>query len=302
MEKTSVGGINLPNPSKKPSCLIAGGDLRQIYLANLLAGEMAVSVTALGRDHSQLSSQVRHGIPPAPDYLILPLPASSGALLNAPLEGSPVPLEQILSCAAGHTLVFGGRIGPELWEALRRRGLTGFDYLEREELAVLNAAATAEGALALLLDELPITLSGARILVVGSGRISRALRSRLLALGSEVTVSARRPAELAWIQAEGGRPLPSAELGGALAGFDAVVNTVPARLFGEEMLRRLGRETLLIDLASRPGGVDFEAAARLGVRAVWALSLPGKTAPVTAGRIIGQTIRNIIKEEEHGKA
>ncbi|MFR2331473.1 MAG: hypothetical protein ACLS63_00345 [Flavonifractor plautii] len=53
---------------------------------------------------------------------------------------------------------------------------------------------------------------------------------------------------------------------------------------------------LVIDLASKPGGVDFDAAARLGVKAFWALSLPGKVAPVTAGKSIKTTIYNILTE------
>ena len=49
-------------------------------------------------------------------------------------------------------------------------------------------------------------------------------------------------------------------------------------------------------MASKPGGVDLEAAAQLGVKVVWALSLPGKVAPVTAGRSIKTTIYNILHE------
>ena len=44
------------------------------------------------------------------------------------------------------------------------------------------------------------------------------------------------------------------------------------------------------------GGVDFEAAKAFGVKVIWALSLPGKIAPVTSGAIIKDTIMNIIKE------
>lgn len=289
-------------PSQKPSCLIAGGDLRQIYLANRLAGDMDVSIMAIGEGRSLLSDAVCAGCPVTADYLILPMPAANGPFLNAPLEPEPIPLDEILTHADGNTLVFGGKIGSQLWCQLKGRGLTGFDYLEREELAILNAVATAEGTLELLLSELPVTLFGSRILIVGGGRISRALRTRLRDLGARVTVSARRPADLAWIQADGCEPLPIGQLEHALNGFDAVINTVPAKLFDEQMLRCLGRETLLVDLASKPGGVDFEEANRLGIRVIWALSLPGKTAPVTSGQIIGQTILNIIKEEEDGKA
>ena len=45
-------------------------------------------------------------------------------------------------------------------------------------------------------------------------------------------------------------------------------------------------------------GVDFDAAKDAGVRVIWALSLPGKIAPITAGKIIKDTILNILNELE----
>lgn len=75
-----------------------------------------------------------------------------------------------------------------------------------------------------------------------------------------------------------------------------IFNTVPALVLDETVLKGLPQETLVIDLASRPGGTDFEAAKRLRTRVVWALSLPGKVAPMTAGEIIADTICNILEE------
>ena len=64
----------------------------------------------------------------------------------------------------------------------------------------------------------------------------------------------------------------------------------------EARLWKLQSDALIIDLASKPGGVDFDTASRLGRKTVWALSLPGKVAPITAGDMIACTIRNILKE------
>ena len=125
---------------------------------------------------------------------------------------------------------------------------------------------TAEGAIQLAMEELPITLHGARVLVIGYGRLGRVLADRL------------------------------AGLKGWLCGYDLVVNTVPVRVLREAELADLKPGCLVIDLASKPGGVDFDAAARLGVKAFWALSLPGKVAPVTAGKSIKTTIYNILTE------
>ena len=159
-----------------------------------------------------------------------------------------------------------------------------------------DAVPTAEGAIQIALEELPITLQGARVLVIGYGRLGRTLAPRLAGLGARVSVSAHLRADLAWIEAEGYGVEHTGQLKGWLCGYDLVVNTVPARVLDEETLRDLKPGCLVIDLASKPGGVDFEAARRLGVRAIWALSLPGKTAPVTAGRAIRTAIYNILNE------
>ncbi|MGM9612720.1 MAG: hypothetical protein ACI3XZ_04380 [Butyricicoccus sp.] len=44
--------------------------------------------------------------------------------------------------------------------------------------------------------------------------------------------------------------------------------------------------------------MDFTAAGQLGRRAVWALSLPGKVAPISAARAIRDTVYAILQEEE----
>ena len=120
---------------------------------------------------------------------------------------------------------------------------------------------------------------------------------RLAALGAKVSVAARKYDQLAWAQAMGFGGEHLAQLNGWLCGYDLIVNTVPARVLGEERLTELKNGCLVIDLASKPGGVDMEAARQLGVKVIWALSLPGKAAPVTAGKAILNTIYNILREQ-----
>lgn len=49
-------------------------------------------------------------------------------------------------------------------------------------------------------------------------------------------------------------------------------------------------------VAPKPCGADFEAASKCGIKVIWALSLPAKTAPVTAGKIVAETVENILSE------
>ncbi|MBQ2212758.1 MAG: dipicolinate synthase, partial [Ruminococcus sp.] len=81
-----------------------------------------------------------------------------------------------------------------------------------------------------------------------------------------------------------------------IRGFNIVFNTVPKLIFDRELLQNTDCDTLLIDLASLPGGVDFDAASALRIDAQRALSLPGKCAPKTAGEIIKTTVFRMIEE------
>ena len=161
-----------------------------------------------------------------------------------------------------------------------------------------NAICTAEGAIAIAMDNTAITLCTAKILVIGFGRIGKVLSHRLRGLGAEVYVSARSHYDRAWTLAYGYKPLDTYKLGGLLSGFDVIINTVPAHVLDENLLREVKKSTLLLDLASKPGGIDFASAAGLGLHVIWALSLPGEAAPITSGAIIRDTIYNILQEEE----
>jgi dipicolinate synthase subunit A len=146
------------------------------------------------------------------------------------------------------------------------------------------------------MEELPITLHGSRCLIIGFGRIGKVLAKGLAGLGARVTVSARKAEDFAWIAASGYAKTDTRRLGDCLPQYDVVFNTVPSMILGKPLLELLKPGCLCVDLASKPGGIDFAAAAGLGVNCIWALSLPGKVAPHTSGDIIRDTLYGILDE------
>ena len=280
---------------------VVGGDLRQAKLAQLLAEDgHTVHTYALGppqADIPGLAAESTLARADMADCVVLPLTISDGAgLLNAPLASSAYPLAPILDQFSPHSFLCGGRVDEESAELARRRGLAIHDYFAREELAVANAVPTAEGAVQLAMEHLPITIHGSKVLVIGFGRVGRLTAQRFQALGASVSVAVRKYGQLAWAQAMGFGGEHLAQLEGWLCGYDLIVNTVPARVLGREALEDVKPDCLILDLASKPGGVDLAAAGELGLTVVWALSLPGKVAPVTAGAAIRNTIYNLLRE------
>src|SRR5699024_1787131 len=71
---------------------------------------------------------------------------------------------------------------------------------------------------------------------------------------------------------------------------DIIINTVPALLLDKDALETVTPGSLIIDVASKPGGTDFNMAEQLGIKAIHALALPGKVAPITAGNIIAEIL------------
>lgn len=285
------------------SFAVIGGDLRQVHLSGLLAAD-GYNVFATGFDRDvEVSKDVimlrsaAEAVKKA-DCVVLPLPYSvDGITVNAPYARLPIKVDEIIGAASPGMIVVGGMLGGDVAEKAENAGIRLVDYYRREELAVLNTIPTAEGAIQIAMEELPITIHGARCLVAGFGRVGKTLCRSLAALGAEVSACARKCADLAWIKALGYTPIEVRELGHSVGAFDVVFNTIPAVVLSEAVLANLRKDCLVIDLASKPGGVDFETAGRIGIKTIWALSLPGKVAPITSGAIIKDTVLNIVAEE-----
>ena len=226
------------------------------------------------------------------------LPQADCILLPLPLEQSGLPLAQLLGAAKPGALALGGKVTDSARAIARAAGVELVDYFAREELILCNAIPTAEGCIGILMAERTRTLWNSAILLAGFGPVGQALGVRLAALGAQVTVAARRPAQRALAESFSLRAVDLARLEQTAPAFDTVVNTIPAPVLTEAVLAALRPGSLIVDLASKPGGTDFAAARRLGHRAIHALSLPAACAPETAGEALARTVCEILAERE----
>lgn len=188
--------------------------------------------------------------------------------------------------------IFCGRAHKEIMKTAVDAGLEIYDCFEQESFKIENAIPTAEAAIGLAISYTKNTLWNSKILILGYGKIGRALAFRLKNFtSSRVGVYARKQRVRTQITCDGLSAID--DLNGDFGNFNIVFNTVPSIIITKETLKNARDDCLIIDLASRPGGTDFEAAKEFSVTAVHALALPSKTAPIAAAEIFVDTALKI---------
>ena len=282
---------------------VVGGDERDPEIARLAAATGA-SVHAFGLpwpDEGVPGVTLEPTLQAAAagaDYLLLPIPLGVGLTVYAPHASAPIVADRaLLEMLAPGAHLFCGRVTPELRQATDEAGVEVHEYDPDRELMLLRAPAIVEGAIHQTVEHTDVTINDARVVVVGYGNIGSLLARQLRGLGAHVHVAARNPVQRAAAYADGATPLPLEELPALAPSLDMVFSTVPARVVGREVLERLPRGSLVLDIAPPPDHADLDLAAELGHRAVWARGL-GRRAPITVARSQWMGLRRRIEEIE----
>jgi dipicolinate synthase subunit A len=288
---------------------VLGGDERQLSAARRLAVPgHEVAVWGLKGDRAAFGNAVRtvewHDAIRNAGCVLLPLPITGDGVRIHTMDRDQPELRftHLLDLILPEQRIFAGRIPPAFKAMAAERGIPLIDYSENELFQIKNAVPTAEGAIEIALGELPVTLFGTEIAILGHGRIGKVLLRLLLAMGANVTVAARKVIDLTWIAIAGGQPLLLENIDGvsslsALRNCRVIFNTIPYWVLTETVFRTLRPDVLVIDLASAPGGADPKVASELGIRLIRAPGLPGKTAPETAGKIVAETVISLMTGE-----
>ena len=273
---------------------ISGGDMRMVYAAEFFENA-GFDCFAFGLGDKipknsgiYVSDSLEATLENA-SAVVLPLPFEKDGFLNMPFEKAKITTQDIFKFNDSKRLFLGGKM-KETSECV-------IDYSEREDFQLKNAVPTAEGAVAIAMKELDITISGANVCIVGFGRIGSYLGKALKQLGANVRIVSRSSVSRTRGEIAGFKTVGFDRFEAPLMDSDIVFNTVPFKVFGEKELRLLPTGTPIIDLASLPGGADEEECSVFGIKLIRALSLPAKVAPKTAGKIVFETVCAILSEK-----
>ncbi len=282
---------------------VLGGDERELILAAELV-KMGATVAIAGFPNEMVChgafavNSVMEACKES-EVVILPLPGTNEERIVRAVyaENALVLTPEALSSLSDNAMVIIGSARQFLkdWAGIYNFSL--IEVGEMDELAILNSIPSAEGALQIAMEETRITIHGSQTCVIGFGRVGITLARLLKAMGSHVTVVARNRGQLARALEMGCRKAEYGELNPLMNHMDIVFNTVPKMVLTKDILKHARQETVIIDLASQPGGTDFEAANIFGIKAILAPGLPGKVAPISAGKILADVIPGVIISE-----
>lgn len=268
---------------------IIGGDKRILYLAEMFSDENN-NVKILGFDklfeNGQLfeneflkkansTDEIKNE-----DIIISSIPLSiDGENIYAPFSNEKIKLDVLKN-----KKFIAGKIPEKLYS----KGC--FDILKDEEFTMLNTIPTAEGAIAKAIEETEITIEKSNCLILGFGRVGKILAYKLKRLDANVYAESRNEKTLAEIRAYGYNPVKFEEIGNKICRMDIIFNTIPEKIIDKDKLIFMNNKSIIIDLASKPGGVDFESAKRMKIKAILYSGIPGKVAPRTSALYIKDAI------------
>ncbi|HHV64422.1 MAG TPA: dipicolinate synthase subunit DpsA [Peptococcaceae bacterium] len=282
---------------------VIGGDDREIYLIPELQ-RLGAKVIGIGLEKSPLGNSIEHAetiqeVVKKVDALLFPMfGTDERGLVKAKYSNFPIILNhEALEAIPPDVPLFIGWARPALKMVAQILNITIVEINNRDDLAILNSIPSAEGAIQMAMEATNITIHSSESFVLGVGRTGLTLIRMLKGIGAKVTAVARKPADLARAYEMGVKVIDYSQLETEISRADIVFNTVPALVLNRNILEEMPREAVIIDLASIPGGTDFEYAKKLGIKAQLAPGLPGIVAPKTAGRILAKIYPPLILEQ-----
>lgn len=282
--------------------LIIGGDDRYLHVLKKLLSERS-HITVVGYSDEVLTDyKINNTIISEVDFslmdvIILPVEGidQAGKVHSYYLTEEIQLTATMFANTPAHCTIFTGTANNLLRKYALEANRDLITLFERDDIAIANSIPTAEATLQIAMEKTTTTIHGSNVLIIGFGRVGKTIARLFHQVGANITVAARKDGDMARIQEMTYQHIHIDNIQSNLANLDIIINTVPTPVLKQKELSIIQPTSIIIDIASKPGGTDFETAERLGITAIHALGLPGKVAPTTSGNIIANVIITLLK-------
>src|SRR5690625_1600980 len=278
---------------------VVGGDARSIYMIEQLASKNA-TIYAIGFANIDFNSRyvtkctIDNVLFISLDALILPVHGMDETFtVDQYFPTGEIKLsKKMFENLPQHSVIFTGTAKEPLKKLCQTVQRELIVLYELEQVAILNALPTAEATLQLAMQHTRRIIHGQNVMLTGFGRVAKATARLFQAVRASVHIVARSETDLAAGKTQGLQAISLKQMNNLIPSMNIFINTIPQLIFSADHINDMSQQALIIDVASNPGGTDFSAAQILGIKAIHALGLPGKTAPITAGEIITEPVIN----------
>ncbi len=279
---------------------VIGGDLRQVHLAEELSRHQnRIIYHALMRTPEKCSDSsilTKASCPKeavrSSRNIICPIPLSKdGTHLNQNCPEPKLLLNSLLNILKSGQTFYAGCIPDTFLKPAKEKGILVHDLMKNNALAIYNTIATAEGAICEAIQKSPQNLHQSHCAVLGYGRCGRTLTNYLKGMFCHIYVCSNQNDECSIAQTIAERTGSLCDFADCAGEFDFIFNTIPAKVLTPEILKKTKLSVTIIDIASAPGGVDYEEARRLNRNAFLCLGLPGKYSPYSCAKAIMKIIK-----------
>ena len=266
---------------------VIGGDMRQVYLANYLKNQRYQVITYATKKEGSECKEGKsfENVIREAKCMIGPVVFSKNGEITGSSINKKMSVETLLQ---------------EMRHECEQKEIKAFDFMKMDDVAIYNAIATAEGAIMEAIKMQPINLHKSRCLVLGYGRCAKVLAAKLKGMDAQVTVCARNKTARSLAKSFGLEVMDFTELKRRICQYDHIFNTVPKQILKEDILRKISKESCIIDIASYPGGTNHQMAEKLGICAKLCPSLPGIYSPKSSGIMLAKKVLEISGEIKHG--
>ncbi len=248
-------------------------DKRQKRLGRLFEGEK--KRLAWDKANAWNPHQSFRGVAGEEWVYVLPIPVAKLDTNSMVKEEFQQELIKLRDGKHGKIKVFGGVFHQEWTSFFEKYNIPYWDFMKLPEVIEGNASITAEATVAEVLKMAEYSICGQHVAVTGYGCCGEKIAKLFSKIGAKVTVVARRDEVRQCAKQDGFEAIDFGDMPKLLENCGVVINTVPSLVLTEECIRNMSRDSLIIDIASKPGGTDFEAAKKYGISAKLALGLPG---------------------------
>jgi len=278
---------------------VIGGDKRQYHICRLLA-EMGMKVISIGVEmegavfENVTNASSLKDVMEQCSLIIGPIPFSRDGVYITSGTYPDLEIYELNALIHSNHIITGGNINQKIIDNVVEQKGKYFDFMKDDEIAVKNAIATAEGTIAEAIRLSERNLFQSNCLVLGYGRCAKALALRLKAFGAKVTIAARSEEQRIQAEKDSMNSIHIDDIEDILSEVDFIFNTIPAMILTCPLISICKDHAIIIDIASKPGGTDFEQCKKRGIKSVLALGLPGKYSPRTSAEILVDSISHLL--------